>query len=377
MKPRLEIADILREYGEGFITQKQPVCYHRKVLHAISICRTVALGGQVERCTDCGHERIAYNSCRNRHCPKCQSTNRERWIMGRREDLLDCKYFHVVFTLPEELNGFCMHYPEQMYELLFHSAKETLFAFGKDEKHLGARMGAIAVLHTWGQTLQLHPHIHMIVPAGGIDKIGNWENTKREGQYLFPVKAMSKVYQGKFMEYFRGLMKESGMEIPKDLREHLYKKDWVVYAKRPFGGVNQVIEYLGRYTHKIAISNHRLRSMTDGRVTFTYKDYRDGSSTKLMSLGANEFLRRFCLHILPKGFRKIRHYGILSSRNKPVLREQQKKMNCEPENEREKDYQSISKERLGFDVTVCPCCKKGKMETVFSFKPHAPPVIKK
>lgn len=295
--------------------------------------------------------------------------------MERQEDLLDCKYFHVVFTLPEEMNSFCMHYPEQLYELLFRSAKETLFAFGRDEKHLGAKMGGIAILHTWGQTLQLHPHIHLIVPAGGIEKSGNWKSTKSEGKYLFPVKAMSKVFRGKFMEGFRKYMEESGMEIPKDLKDQLYKKEWVAYAKRPFGGAGQVIEYLGRYTHKIAISNHRLQSMTDGKVTFTYKDYREGAKTKLMTLAVNEFLRRFCLHILPKGFRKIRHYGILASRNKPVLKDQQKKMDCKPEEESEKDYKSISKERLGFDVTVCPCCRKGKMETVFNFKPHAPPLI--
>lgn len=374
MRPKLEIAHILREYGEKFICECNPLKYHRKTLGALQKCRTAALGGHVERCNDCGHERIAYNSCRNRHCPKCQATNRERWILERQQDLLDCKYFHVVFTLPQVLNIFCMFYPERLYNILFLSAKETLFAFGKDEKYLGAKMGAIAILHTWGQTLQLHPHIHMIVPAGGIDQTGHWKHTRTGGKYLFPVKAMSKVYRGKFVEYFSGFMQSHGMEINKDLRQQLYQKDWVVYAKRPFGGPQQVIEYLGRYTHKIAISNHRLQSMENGKISFSYKDYRDGGKTKTMTLEANEFLRRFCLHILPKGFRKIRHYGILASRNKPVLKQQQSKMACLSERKARKDYVSISKEHLDFDVAACPCCKKGKMEIAFSFKPHAPPV---
>src|SRR5690606_4550370 len=210
-------------------------------MSAIESCRTAALGGHVERCTDCGHERIAYNSCRNRHCPKCQATNRERWVLQRQEDLLDCSYFHVVFTLPEALNIFCMHYPKQMYDVLFRASKQTLFAFGKDEKYLRAETGAISILHTWGQTVQLHPHIHMIVPGGGIDKSGHWKNTRSSGKYLFPVKAMSKVYRGKFMEYFSDFMQCRGMEINKNLRETLYRKDWIVYAKRPFGGPDQVI----------------------------------------------------------------------------------------------------------------------------------------
>lgn len=374
MKPKLEMAHILREYGANFIQESNPLKYHLRTLNAIEKCRTAALGGHVERCTDCGHERIAYNSCRNRHCPKCQATNRERWIMERQEDLLDCKYFHVVFTLPEALNNFCLHYPDKLYEMLFQSSKETLMTFGRDERYLGAQTGAVAVLHTWGQTLTLHPHVHIIVPAGGIDKNGDWKHTKNEGRFLFPVKAMSKVYRGKFMELFKIFLDEKGMEFKEELRQHLYEKQWVVYAKRPFGGPGQVIEYLGRYTHKVAISNHRLQSMENGKISFSYKDYRDGSKTKTMTLGVNEFLRRFCMHILPKGFRKIRHYGILASRNKPVLKQQQRKMGCLPEKPNKKDNSTISKEQLGYDMMICPCCKKGKMKTILNFKPHSPPM---
>lgn len=370
MRPRYELADILTEYGQDFIAQKQPLKYHQKVLNAISKCRTAALGGHVDRCSDCKHERISYNSCRNRHCPKCQNSNRDRWIAARQADLLDCKYFHVVFTLPERLNLFCLHYPAELYEMLFQSSKETLFAFGRNEKYLGADMGAISVLHTWGQNLTLHPHIHMIVPAGGIDKDGNWKHTRSEGKYLFPVKAMSVVYRGKFMERFRAFLEAGGMELTVELFQELYAKEWVVYAKRPFGGADQVIEYLGRYTHKIAISNHRLQRISDGHISFTYKDYRDDSKTKTMSLEATEFLRRFCLHILPKGFRKIRHYGLLSSRNKPKLEAQQAKMGVF--NRRPETPYGKLKEK-GFDVNQCPCCQAGRMEKVLSFKANAPP----
>jgi len=301
--------------------------------------------------------------------PKCQTTNRDRWIAAQQADLLDCKYFHVVFTLPEALNRFCLHYPTELYEMLFQSSRETLLAFGRDEKYLGADMGAIAVLHTWGQNLTLHPHVHMIVPAGGIDKDGNWKHTRSEGKYLFPVKAMSAVYRGKFMERFRGFLQAAGMGLTRELQEQLYANDWIVYAKRPFAGADQVIEYLGRYTHKVAISNHRLQSITNDQVSFTYKDYREDSKTKVMTLKATEFLRRFCLHILPKGFRKIRHYGILSSRNKPKLKAQQVKMGLY--RRVETPYGKIKEK--GFDVMQCPCCQTGRMEKVLSFKANAPP----
>ncbi|GHU73161.1 hypothetical protein FACS189413_17240 [Bacteroidia bacterium] len=227
MKPQYELADIIRQYGEKFTAERSVLKYHQKVLSAIERCRTAALGGHVERCTDCGQERVSYNSCRNRHCPKCQGSNRDKWIQARQEDVLACKYFHVVFTLPECLNTFCLHYPEKMYNLLFLAVKKTLLAFGNDKKYLGAKLGAIAILHTWGQTLTLHPHLHLIVPAGGIDDSGNWKNTRTGGKYLFPVKAMSAVYRGKFMTGFQAFISENGMELTQDLRKELYRKDWV------------------------------------------------------------------------------------------------------------------------------------------------------
>lgn len=369
MRPKYELADIVRRYGTDFKAKYKIHPTQNKVLNAIKNCRTAALGGHLERCTDCKEERVAYNSCRNRHCPKCQGNQRDKWIEARKADLLDCKYYHVVFTLPEALNVFCMHYPKELYDMLFWASKETLTAFGKDEKHLGAAIGAISILHTWGQNLSLHPHVHMIVPAGGVNKEGQWKSTRNEGKYLFPVKAMSLVYRGKILERFKRFMAENTMEITSDLHQELFHKDWVVYAKRPFSGAGQVIEYLGRYTHKIAISNHRIKDIDEGKVTFSYKDYRDGGKTKEMTLDATEFLRRFCMHILPKGFRKIRHYGILSSRNKRKIREHQ------PKNQigKESHYDRFRKEKT--PLHLCPCCKKGMMERVISFRANAPPLI--
>ena len=372
MRPKHELADVLTAYGGRFMSERSVLTYHKKVLSAIERCRTAALGGHVERCPDCGEERISYNSCRNRHCPKCQGGNRDKWIAARQDDLLDCKYFHVVFTLPEALNIFCLHYPSQMYNLLFKVSQETLQTFGRDERYLGADCGAVAVLHTWGQHLMLHPHVHLIVPAGGIDRDGNWKHTRRGGKYLFPVKAMSAVYRGKFIDEFRHFLEDNTMELTCELKKELYAKDWVVYAKRPFGGACQVIEYLGRYTHKIAISNHRLQSIDDGNVSFTYKDYRDDAKTKVMTLPATEFLRRFCLHILPAGFRKIRHYGILASTNKPKLKAVQKEMNI-PQSELPELFSK--KENPDTDVKQCPFCKTGRMQVILSFRANAPPWI--
>jgi len=372
MRPRYELADIVRRYGNSYVSGRKVPAVHLKVLNAVKNCRTSALGGHVERCDDCGEERISYNSCRNRHCPKCQGTLRDQWIEARKADLLDCKYYHVVFTLPEALNLFCLHYPEETYNNLFVASKETLMQFGRDPKYLGAKMGFIAILHTWGQNLSLHPHLHVIVPAGGIDHEGHWLHSRQSGKYLFPVKAMSRVFRGKFMEQFRRFMTGNGIETDEELHRELYRNDWVVYAKHPFGGAEQVIEYLWRYTHKVAISNHRLMDIADGNVTFSYKDYRDSGKIKTMTLAAVEFLRRFCLHILPRGFRKIRHYGILSSRNKGKLRELQAIMGvvC-VQGETLSHYAKISGK--AYDVKLCPCCKKGRMVVVSSLKSRAPP----
>lgn len=374
MRPKYELAEILRKYGKDYRKKYKIPYQHHKVFNAIERCRTSALGGHIEKCSNesCGYLKISYNSCRNRHCPKCQGIQRDKWIEARKMDLLDCKYYHVVFTLPEVLNSFCMHYSKVLYDMLFLSSIETLQVFGRDEKHLGAEVGAVSILHTWGQNLSLHPHVHVIVPSGGITKEGTWKHSKQEGKYLFPVKAMSKVYRGKFIEKFHRFMENSGMEITGELHRKLYSKDWVVYAKRPFGGAEQVIEYLGRYTHKIAISNHRITDIDNDKVSFSYKDYKDKGKAKEMSLSAEEFIRRFSLHILPKGYRKIRHYGILSSRNKQKIKEQQIKMNIPIKKEKwsyRQKYQELENPK-----TVCPCCKKAEMKTIMSFFANGPPL---
>ena len=302
MKPPHELAEVIRLYGDSFITSHDPLKHHQRTLHALSICRTAALGGHVQHCDnpDCKHEILAYNSCRNRHCPKCQHAEREKWIAARMKDLLDCTYFHLVFTIPEELNTYCLRFPKQLYHILFQASKETLFTFGHDPKHLGAQMGAVSILHTWGQNLTLHPHVHMIVPGGGFTKQKRWKTCASNGDFLFPIKAMATVYRGKFLQEFLRFAKQAELPITPQLRKTLYSKNWVVYAKRPFQNPAAVVEYLSRYTHRVAISNHRLKSTDNGKVSFSYKDYAHGAITKIMTLDASEFLRRFCLHNLSR-----------------------------------------------------------------------------
>lgn len=296
--------------------------------------------------------------------------------MARQQQLLPVSYFHVVFTLPQELNTWCMHYPKQMYNLLFAASQQTVQAFANDEKHLGATAGMISVLHTWGQNLSLHPHVHLIIPGGGIASSGCWKHAKNKGRYMFPVKAMSIVFKHKYMEGFLHLLKEQNKNIEPSLRETLYSKSWIVYAKAPFGGPAQVIEYLGRYTHKVAISNHRIVSTDEGTVSFRYKDYTDGSKQKTMTLEATEFLRRFCLHILPRGFRKIRYAGFMANTKSSLLHVQQKEMGVVLQSGKDIkkiSWKQIAKQKLNYDADLCPCCKKGTMVTLFHFKANAPP----
>ena len=375
MKPAHELAEVIRLYGNSFITSHDPLKHHLRTLHALSICRTAALGGHVQRCDnpDCKHEVLAYNSCRNRHCPKCQHAEREKWIAARMRDLIDCTYFHLVFTIPEELNTFCLRFPKQLYHILFQASKETLFTFGHDPKHLGAQMGAVSILHTWGQNLTLHPHVHMIVPGGGFTKQKRWKTCASNGDFLFPIKAMATVYRGKFLQEFLRFAKQAELPITPQLRKTLYSKNWVVYAKRPFQNPAAVVEYLGRYTHRVAISNHRIKSTANGKVSFSYKDYAHGAITKIMTLDAGEFLRRFCLHILPPMFVKIRHYGFLSRRNKEELRAFQQEQGI--------NSTGVQKEKHGdplyfqeeCNITICPCCHKGTLITILYFAANEPP----
>lgn len=375
-RPVYELATIIQQYKTSFIAKHQLLKQHLSVLNALEKCRTAALGGHVDGCDSCGHLRISYNSCRNRHCPKCQVTNKERWIMARQQQLLPVSYFHVVFTLPQELNYWCMHYPKQLYDLLFAASHQTIHAFAGDKKHLGAMAGMISILHTWGQNLSLHPHVHLIIPGGGIAASGCWRNAKSNGRYLFPVKAMSTVFKHKYMEGFLALLKTESKTIDPSVRETLYNKSWIVYAKQPFGGPAQVIEYAGRYTHKAAISNHRIVSIENDKVSFKYKDYADNSKQKTMTLEATEFLRRFCLHILPPGYRKIRYYGFMANANSAMLQVQQKEMGVvttKTSDIKKLSWKVIAKQKLNYDADLCPVCKKGKMITLLHFDAHGPP----
>lgn len=375
-RPVYELATIIQQYKTSFIAKHQLLKQHLSVLNALEKCRTAALGGHVDGCDSCGHLRISYNSCRNRHCPKCQVTNKERWIMARQQQLLPVSYFHVVFTLPQELNYWCMHYPKQLYDLLFAASHQTIHAFAGDKKHLGAMAGMISLLHTWGQNLSLHPHVHLIIPGGGIAASGCWRNAKSNGRYLFPVKAMSTVFKHKYMEGFLALLKTESKTIDPSVRETLYNKSWIVYAKQPFGGPAQVIEYAGRYTHKAAISNHRIVSIENDKVSFKYKDYADNSKQKTMTLEATEFLRRFCLHILPPGYRKIRYYGFMANANSAMLQVQQKEMGVvttKTSDIKKLSWKVIAKQKLNYDADLCPVCKKGKMITLLHFDAHGPP----
>jgi hypothetical protein len=360
LRPAYELAQIIDTYGDDFITAHSPNGYVQRILHAIKICRTSALGGHIDACESCGHVRISYNSCRNRHCPKCQNTQREAWIEDRKQDLLPVSYFHVVFTVPDKLNGLFLHDAASLYNLLFKAAWETIAQFGLTKFY--GETGMIAVIHTWGQNLSLHPHVHCIVPGGGIDYKGNWKGVSISASgktYLFPVENLSRVYRGKFMA---ALQKRIPQEKP-FIRE-LYKTNWVVYAKEPFAGPDQVVEYLGRYTHKVAISNHRLQSVDQTGVQFSYRDYRDNRA-KVMRLTGVEFLRRFCKHILPKGFVRIRHYGLLSASKKAQLKQLHRSLGVAISEKRvKKDWKQICREHLGFDPDLCPECKQGRMVVI-------------
>lgn len=366
MKAAYEVADALNKHWLQVEHLPQINSWQLRTLSALKRCRTSAMGGHIDACTDCGSVRISYNSCRNRHCPKCQSNERERWIQKREEELLPVPYFHVVFTLPDTLNQLAMHKPKQVYDSLFEAAWNTIKTFGEDQKHLGAATGMISILHTWGQTLTLHPHLHCIVPGGGLIKKQKWKEAKSKGKYLFPVKAMSKVFRAKFV----ASIKQKVADIDKELINNLFKKNWVIYAKRPFANPQSVIEYLGRYTHKIAISNHRIKSIDENTVTFSYKDYRKQAQTNEMTLDAMEFIRRFSMHILPKGFVRIRHFGILSSTCKqlsiPTIKAQI------PQQKIQKTEPRVTKI---FNPKICPHCKTETMVTIEIFGKRGPPIM--
>jgi hypothetical protein len=366
--PALELAEVIRRHGSLLATVTSE---ERRVLHDLAACRTAALGGHVETCDHCQHQRVAYNSCRNRHCPKCQASACARWLEARASELLPVEYFHVVFTMPAAFNALALSNRRVVYGVLFEAVAQTLLAVAANPKHLGARIGFMAILHTWGQNLSLHPHLHCVIPGGGLSPDGSRWISCRPGFFL-PVRILSRVFRGKLIDLLRRAWSKGKLRgVPDEaafegLIEAAVRSDWVVYAKPPFGGPAQVLKYLARYTHRIAISNRRLVSMDDRNVTFRWKDYARGNRTRTMTLEAAEFLRRFLLHVVPRGFMRIRHFGLLANRFRRENTEQCRTLLGE---------QPDNADHLGADApgrtsgddhpaggaTLCPVCGRGRM----------------
>ena len=367
-KKKIEVQDIIKKYGEEYKEKHKMMPHIAKTMGAIEKCRTEKLGYHEDVCDECGYRKISYNSCRNRHCPKCQSIARAKWVEEREAEILNVKYFHVVMTIPSELYMIAYQNQSKVYKILFKATAETLEELARDKKYLGAEIGFMEVLHTWGQTLVYHPHIHCIVPAGGIDKIGKWRNSRKK--FFIPVKVLSRKFRGKFLYY----LKEEKLEFYgkneylnnkqnfDELMSKMYNKEWISYCKPPFENAKSVIKYLGRYTHRVAISNERIVSEENGEVTFKYRDYKDNNKMKEMTVKAEEFIRRFLMHILPPGFMKIRHYGLLGNRNKKTKLAVCKKLTNTTSPVKPKlTTLEILKKTLGVDFNICPMCHKGHL----------------
>ena len=378
-KPKLEVADIFREYGEAYRVGHPLPPTHLKVMHDIEVCRTAYLGGHIEQCDSCGFERNAYNSCRNRHCPKCQALTKARWLEARKAELLPLTYFHSVFTLPHEINPIALCNKKVVFGILFKSVSQTLLQFGKNpENGLGGKLGFIAILHTWDQRLSHHFHLHCVI-AGGALSFDNDRWIAGREDFLFHVKALSEVFRGKFIDYFQRAFANAKLIFPGNterlgtkkgfsaLINQLWAKDWVVYSKEPFGGPEQVLDYLGRYTHRVAISNHRIIAFENGKVTFQYRDRKDNDTIKVMTLEADEFIRRFLLHVLPDGFMRIRHFGFLANRSKKKdLGRCRELLGLCPELPKPSEItaRELMLQLTGIDLTKCPFCKKGTMKVI-------------
>ena len=389
-RPRWEVGDVLRRYGDAFRQEHAASLStgQRRVMSALELCRTAALGGHLEECDKCQYQRNAYNSCRNRHCTKCQSLARAQWIEDRQAELLDTQYFHVVFTLPEEIAAIAYQNKEVVYGILFRATSETLRTIAADSKHLGAEIGFFAVLHSWGQNLQHHPHLHCVVPGGGLSPDGTrWISCRP--RFFLPIRVLSclfrrllielleKAYENGQLQFFSALKELQNRQLFLRYLEPLRHTKWVVYAKPPFAGPQQVLDYVGRYTHRVAISNNRLLDIDNDQVQFRYKDYRDGSQQKIMTLRAHEFIRRFLLHVLPDGFHRIRYYGFLGNRYRKEKLDKCRhllEMACPEENVpavQSQDYRDRYQVLTGSSLRDCPVCHRGRMIVVGLIAPCA------
>jgi hypothetical protein len=383
-RPKLEVADVFRRYGAAYHEQygASMSTAQRRVMTAIKVCRTAALGGHLEQCDQCGHERNCFNSCRDRHCPKCQSLARAQWIEERQAELLPVGYFHIVFTMPQEIAALAFQNKELVLGILFRVTAETLRTIAADPKHLGAEIGFFAVLHSWGQNLQFHPHLHCVVPGGGLSPDGQrWISCRPD--FFLPVRVLSKLFRRLFLQALQCAFDCGRLRFFHRLRpladrvcfaRYVAKSKrhrWVVYAKRPFAGPQQVLDYVGRYTHRVAISNHRLLDIEEGQVRFKWKDYRHGDQIKTMALDANEFIRRFLMHVLPTGFHRIRYYGFLGNRHRSerlikcrrLLDMATTEVLADPHSAA-KGYRERYEDLTGRSLRRCPQCRQGEMIVV-------------
>jgi hypothetical protein len=373
------VQDVLLAFYQKYKEKYRSSLEQTKAVKDIMRCRTANLGGHAYECDTCGHTQVRYNSCRNRHCTMCQGVNKEVWVDNRKKDILNAPYFHVVFTMPEQLHMLIYHNQKLLYDLMYRSVAETLTELSQDKKYLGAQIGFFSVLHTWGQNLHYHPHIHSVVLAGGLNKQNQWRNTSKK--FFIPVKVLSKKFRGKYLYYLKQYYEQNLLKFYNDAKQYenpkrfqalvdeCYAQDWYSYTKRTFSGPLAVVEYLGRYTHRIAISNHRIVSVDKDTVTFRVRDYKDKNRGKTIKMKAVEFIRRFLMHILPKRFVKIRHYGLLANRNKKTKLKLCRKLTKSPSYQPK--FEGLSKVEIlsiliGKDVTLCPGCKKNHLKSAIS-----------
>ena len=364
----IEVQDIFRAYEEEYPRTHGMSAQQKKVFHDISNCRTERMGVHADVCPSCGYAKPSYNSCRNRHCPKCQFFAKERWIENQSFDLLNTRYFHVVFSIPQELHPLAYQNQRAVYTLLLRAAAQTLLELSADKKFLGAQIGCTTVLHTWGQNLMFHPHVHCIVTGGGLSPGGRWIQSRRK--FFLPVKVLSRKFRGKFLamlkretlHFYGSAAYLSDKDMFQALLDDCYSKEWIAYCKPPFKDASCVVNYIGRYTHRVAISNNRILSFENGMVAFKWRDYRDGSRWKVMSVDAAEFIRRFLTHVLPKGFMKIRHYGILGNRGKSQRLLTCKRLTHTPlQAKKTLPTPELLKKIMGTDITLCPKCGAARM----------------